>query len=170
MYKKLLIMGIVMCAIGMMVACGQNKQPTDQPADSAIWGVTADGTEIYLIVEHEPEFPGGLDSLYSFLNKNIHYPEEALKNRIEGKVFAQFIVEKDGSITHAKIIRDIVHGSTEADSLASELGCGAEALRVINMMPKWKPASNYGVIVRYQYTFPIEFSLSKEMANPMHLK
>ena len=116
---------------------------------------------MFLIVEHEPEFPGGMDSLYSFLNKNIHYPPKARERKYEGKVYAQFIVEKDGSITNAQIVRDIVYGNEEADSIAAELGCGAEVLRVINRMPKWKPASNNGTISRYKFMLPIEFSLSE---------
>ena len=163
-------MGMMMCALGMMVACAQNKQPTDQPSDSAIWGETADGGEIFLIVEHDPEFPGGIDSLFSFLNKNIRYPEEAIKRKIEGNIFVRFIVEKDGSITNAEILRDIVYGSEEADSLATQLGCSAEVLRVIDMMPKWKPASNHGSIVRYRFSLPVKFSLSEGIVKPKSMQ
>ena len=165
--RNLLLTAMAMCAFGMMVACNpspQDKQPIESP-----FGMTEDDAEIYVVVEHEPEFPGGLDSLFSFLNKNIRYPEDALKRKIEGKIYTQFIVEKDGSITNAKIIRDIVYGNEEADSLAVRLGCGAEVIRVINMMPKWKPASNCGTIVRYQFTLPITFSLSEGIVNPLSL-
>ena len=164
--KKLFFMGSVTCALGMMVACNptpQNKQPSESP----VFGITEDGAEIYVFAEHEPEFPGGIDSLYFFLNKNIRYPEEAIKRKIEGKIYTRFIVEKDGSITNAEIIRDIVYGNEEADSLAARLGCGAEVIRVINMMPKWKPASNCGTIVRYQFNLPVMFSLYDGIIDPL---
>lgn len=163
--KNLFFMCAVMCALGMMVAC--NPSPQDkQPTESPVFGMTEDGAEIYVVAEHEPEFPGGIDSLFSFLNKNIRYPEEAIKRKIEGRIYTRFIVEKDGSITNAVIVRDIVYGNEEADSLAARLGCGAEVLRVINMMPKWKPASNCGTIVRYQFILPVKFSLSEGIIDP----
>ena len=156
----------MLCTWGLNTACHTPNRNT-QTDDSAVWGTTEDGGELFLIVEHEPEFPGGMDSLYSFLNKNIHYPQKARERKIEGKVYAQFIVEKDGSITNAQIVRDIVYGNEEADSIAAELGCGAEVLRVINSMPKWKPASNNGTVCRYIFTLPIEFSLSEGIINPL---
>ena len=157
-----------LCAFGMMVAC--NPSPQDkQPTDSPVFGITEVGAELYVVAEHEPEFPGGIDSLYYFLNKNIRYPEEAIKRKIEGKIYTRFIVEKDSSITNAEIIRDIVYGNEEADSLAVRLGCDAEVIRVINMMPKWKPASDCGTIVRYQFILPVMFSLSEGIINPLSM-
>ena len=164
--KNLFFMGALICTLGMMVAC--NPSPQDkQPTESPVFGITEDGAEIYVFAEHEPEFPGGIDSLFYFLNRNIRYPEEAIKRKIEGKIYTRFIVEKDGSITNAEIIRDIVYGNEEADSLAVRLGCGAEVIRVINMMPKWKPASNCGTIVRYQFILPVMFSLSDGIIDPL---
>ncbi|MBR3413378.1 MAG: TonB family protein [Bacteroidales bacterium] len=166
--RNLLLTAMAMCAFGMMVAC--NPSPQDkQPTDSPVFGITEVGAELYVVAEHEPEFPGGIDSLYYFLNKNIRYPEEAIKRKIEGKIYTRFIVEKDGSITNAEIIRDIVYGNEEADSLAVRLGCGAEVIRVINMMPKWKPASDCGTIVRYQFILPVMFSLSEGIINPLSM-
>ncbi|MBQ6068810.1 MAG: energy transducer TonB [Bacteroidales bacterium] len=164
--NKILLVCVMLCTLGLNTACHTPNRNT-QTDDSAVWGTTEDGGELFLIVEHEPEFPGGIDSLYSFLNKNIHYPQKAIERKIEGKVYVQFIVEKDGSITNAQIVRDIVHGSKEADSIAAELGCGTEVLRVINRMPKWKPASNNGTVCRYIFTLPIEFSLSEGIINPL---
>lgn len=164
--NKILLVCVMLCTWGLNTACHTPNRNT-QTDDSAVWGTTEDGGELFLIVEHEPEFPGGMDSLYSFLNKNIHYPQKARERKIEGKVYAQFIVEKDGSITNAQIVRDIVYGNEEADSIAAELGCGAEVLRVINSMPKWKPASNNGTVCRYIFTLPIEFSLSEGIINPL---
>lgn len=99
------------------------------------------------VVEYEPEFPGGMEALYAFLKENIRYPEAARKNRIEGKVYVTFTVEKDGSITHAKILRDIGGG------------CGQEAIRVVNSMPRWKPGTQRGKPERTQFNLPVQFKL-----------
>jgi len=102
---------------------------------------------IYLSVEEMPEFRGGADSLYVFLDKNIRYPKYAKDNKIQGNVFVQFVVEKDGTITNPKVLRDIGGG------------CGEEALRVVRMMPKWKPGILRGEAVRVQYTLPVIFQV-----------
>ncbi len=99
------------------------------------------------VVEYEPEFPGGMEALYAFLKENIRYPEAARKNRIEGKVYVTFTVEKDGSITHAQILHDIGGG------------CGQEAIRVVNSMPRWKPGTQRGKPVRIPFNLPVIFKL-----------
>ena len=158
--RKIFLTLVVLFCIGFGAAA-----QTDNLNDTAIFPY-----DMFLAVEHEPEFPGGIDSLYAFLNKNVRYPKEAIEKRIEGKVFVRFIVEKDGSITLAHILRDIVYGSEEADRLAAELGCGAEVIRVINMMPKWKPAMHNGKVVRYRFIVPIIFSLTEGIINPISAK
>ena len=100
-----------------------------------------------LVVETPPEFPGGEDALYEFLAKNIKFPQYAKDNKIQGRVFVQFVVEKDGTITNPKVIRDIGGG------------CGEEALRVVKMMPKWKPGEQSGKQIRTQFNLPILFKL-----------
>lgn len=102
-------------------------------------------TEIFTVVESEPEFPGGMDSLFAFVQRNIRYPEAAWNQKIEGKVYVTFTVETDGSITNIKVLRDIGGG------------CGQEAVRVVSMMPKWKPGTQRGKPVRVQYNLPIVF-------------
>ena len=99
------------------------------------------------VVEYEPVFPGGMGALHAFLKENIRYPEAARKNRIEGKVFVTFTVEKDGSITHAEIFHDIGGG------------CGQEAIRVVNSMPRWKPGTQRGKPVRTPFILPVQFKL-----------
>lgn len=154
--KKAILTLAVLCGIGM-TAMAQ----TDIQNDTAIFPY-----DMFLAPEHLPEFIGGEDSLYAFLKKNVHYPKEAIEKKVEGKVFVSFIVEKDGSITNAKIVRDIIYGSEEADSLAAKLGCGAETLRVIKMMPKWKPTVHKGQTVRFQIVLGVKFSLTKGIINP----
>ena len=90
-------------------------------------------------VEVHPEFPGGIEKFYAFVAKNYKMPEERLK----GKVFVIFIVEKDGSLTDIKILRDIGYGT------------GKEAIRVLKLSPKWRPAELNGKKVRCSYSLPI---------------
>ena len=102
------------------------------------------------MVETDPEFPGGLDSLARFIKANLRYPEEALKQGIEGRVFVSFVIEEDGSVSNVRLLRDIGGG------------CGQEAVRVVKMMPKWKPARQKGKAVRSQYNLPVQFSIPKD--------
>ena len=100
------------------------------------------------VVEQMPEFPGGQIAMLDFLSKNIRYPEEAHKAGIQGRVVATFVVEKDGSISNAKVMRSI-------DPLLD-----AEALRVINSMPNWIPGKQDGKPVAVKYTIPVTFKLN----------
>ncbi|MCR5065431.1 MAG: energy transducer TonB [Bacteroidales bacterium] len=103
--------------------------------------------EIFVFVEKYPEYPGGEEALYEYLGKNIQYPEMARDNGITGTVVIKFVVEKDGSITKASILREIGGG------------CGKEALRIVNSMPKWKPGMQSGKAVRTEFTLPVQFQL-----------
>lgn len=103
--------------------------------------------EVFVVVEEAPAFPGGESALMKFLNDNIKYPEEAQKKGAEGRVTCQFVVEKDGSLSEIKVLRS-------ADPLLD-----AEAVRVIESMPKWKPGKQKGKFVRVRYTLPVFFKL-----------
>ena len=99
------------------------------------------------VVEQMPEYPGGPKALMEFLNNNVQYPAEAEKAGIQGRVIATFVVEKDGSISNAKVVKSV-------DPLLD-----AEALRVIGAMPNWKPGMQNGKVVRVKYTVPLSFHL-----------
>jgi len=99
--------------------------------------------------EKMPQFPGGEAALTQFLAINLKYPAIASENGIEGQVVVSFIVEKDGSLSNAKILRDIGGG------------CGQAALRLISQMPKWTTGSHQGKPVRVRYTLPVKFKLTK---------
>ncbi|MBR4198816.1 MAG: TonB family protein [Bacteroidales bacterium] len=103
--------------------------------------------EIFVSVEKMPEFPGGEEKLYKYLRDNLKYPDMATQQNIQGKVYVQFVVEKDGSIANPKVLRDIGGG------------CGDEALRVVRAMPKWNPGIQRTKKVRVQYTLPVNFQL-----------
>ncbi|MCR4812224.1 MAG: energy transducer TonB [Bacteroidales bacterium] len=125
------------------------------PEDSGVdWRTEAindpvDTNDVYIVFDVGPEFPGGDDAMFAFLQENIRYPEEARENGIEGSVFVKFIVERDGSISNPELLRDIGDG------------CGEEALRLVAKMPKWKPGTERDTVVRCQYFIRVEFSLEK---------
>lgn len=106
--------------------------------------------EIFMVVENMPEFPGGLNACLKFLADHVAYPKEAAEKKIQGRVIVQFVVMKDGSIANARVIRSV-------DPLLD-----AEALRVIGLMPKWKPGTQRGQAVNVKFTMPITFRLDKD--------
>lgn len=103
--------------------------------------------EIYVFVSEYPEFPGGEEAVYKYIDDNLRYPEKAREEGITGTVVIRFVVEKDGSISNATIAREIGGG------------CGAEAKRIVEGMPKWKPGRQDGRIVRTEFTLPVQFRL-----------
>ena len=103
--------------------------------------------EVFQVVEKMPEFEGGVENMMKFLQQNIKYPEEAKKSGAQGRVIVQFVVEKDGSVTDAKVVKSV---SPELD---------AEALRVVKSMPKWIPGEQRGEKVRVQFTLPVMFKM-----------
>lgn len=106
---------------------------------------------VFEVVEIMPEFPdGGMSGLMQFLSKNIQYPINAQKNHTQGRVTVQFVVNKDGSISEPKIIRGV------------DPDLDGEAIRVISLMPKWKPGMQKGQPVRVKYTVPVMFRLSDD--------
>ena len=102
---------------------------------------------IFTVIEEEPEFPGGMEALYQFLAANLKWPCKDCD--CFGKVFVTFVIEKDGNISNAKVLRDPCHN----------YGFGQEALRVVSLMPKWKPGRQRGNPERVQYNLPINFSI-----------
>ena len=98
-------------------------------------------------IEKSPEYPGGKQKLFEFLANNIKYPEEAKDLGIKGRVFAQFLVEKDGSLSNIEILRGIGYG------------CDKEVIRVIKLMPNWSPGMQKGKKVRVRFTLPVNFKL-----------
>ena len=104
-----------------------------------------DGDTIYNVAETMPQFPGGSNELMKYLSENTKYPESAKANKIEGRVFVRFVIEKDGSVTNAEVMRGI------------DKECDAEAVRVVASMPKWQPGTQNGEAVRCRFTVPYIF-------------
>ncbi len=109
-----------------------------------------DDNEIYESAEHIPTYPGGVSALMDFIQSNMQYPEQAKADNAEGMVQVSFVVEKDGTASDFEVV-DEHHPALEA-----------EAVRVMQMMPKWNPATQDGVKVRVEYTVPVKFTLSKD--------
>lgn len=103
--------------------------------------------QVFFIVEEMPEFPGGEAALRRFIANSIKYPQIAQENGIQGRVYVQFVVDRDGSITDAKVARGV------------DPSLDKEALRVVNTLPKWKPGMQRGKPVKVSYTVPINFVL-----------
>ncbi len=103
---------------------------------------------VFFIVEEMPEFPGGDEELRKYIAATVKYPEDAVKRKVQGKVYVSFVVEKDGYVGEAKIARGV------------DPSLDKEALRVINSLPKWKPGKQRGKEVRVAYTVPISFALN----------
>ena len=103
-----------------------------------------------MIVEQKPVFPGGQKALMEFLKSNLVYPKAARDSSIQGRVMVKFTVEKDGSITDVEVVRG-VHPALDE-----------EAVRVVSMMPKWKPGTQMGDTVRTKFTLPVLFKINQE--------
>lgn len=125
----LALMGIAMCL----------NQAKAQDNPNKVYDFTS--------LEKAPDFPGGIKKFYEFLGREIKYPEVARKNSTQGKVFASFVVEKNGTLTDIEITRSL---TKETDD---------EALRVLNKSPRWNPGLLNGVPVRVKYNINVNFSM-----------
>lgn len=101
----------------------------------------------FQVVERLPEYPGGMSAFVQWLTKNLNYPVTAQRRNVQGTVLVAFIVNKDGSITDLKVVSSV---SPELDR---------EALRVLRLMPKWKPGEDHGKPCRTYFSIPIVFKL-----------
>lgn len=105
--------------------------------------------EIFVVVENQPEFPGGNAAMMKFLSDNIKYPVIAQENGLQGRVITNFVVERDGSITDVQVVRGV------------DPSLDREAIRVIQSMPRWKPGQQRGQAVRVRFTLPVVFRLQQ---------
>ena len=139
------------------ISCSQDASQTEDAKEEVVAPVRpeakeapADSTakeEVFMVAEQMPEFPGGMKELLKFLQDNLKYPENAMKNNVQGRVIVQFVVEKDGTLTEFKVARSV------------DPDLDAEALRVLQTMSKWKPGMQRGKIVRVKFTVPVSFKL-----------
>lgn len=139
------------------ISCSQDASQTEDAKEEVVAPVSPDAKEapadstakeeVFMVAEQMPEFPGGMKELLKFLQENVKYPENAMKNNVQGRVIVQFVVEKDGTPTEFKVLRSV------------DPDLDAEALRVMKAMPKWKPGMQKGQVVRVKFTVPVSFKL-----------
>lgn len=98
-------------------------------------------------VEVMPEFPGGIQKFYQYIGQNYRYPAAATKAGVSGRIYIQFVIEKDGSVTDVKVLNGLGYGTTE------------EAVRVIKRSPRWKSGIQKGKKVRVLFTLPLNLQL-----------
>ena len=110
--------------------------------------VETDDKKIYTLVEQQPEFPGGMEAMMKFIQKNMKYPAQARRMGTEGRVFIGFVVNGDGQITDVTTVKGI------------SMECDQEATRVIQMMPPWKAGKQNGRAVRVRFVLPVNFKLA----------
>lgn len=123
------------------------KKNQDKTADDVVKTEQQGKDPVYDVCEVLPEYPGGMEAMMKFVSENIKYPAEAHTKGIQGRVLISYVVEKDGSLSNIHVVRSV-------DPLLD-----AEALRVANLMPKWKPGKQGGKPVRVKFTLPITFKL-----------
>ena len=139
------------------ISCSQDASQTEDAKEEVVAPVSPDAKEapadstakeeVFMVAEQMPEYPGGMKEMLKFLQENVKYPENAMKNNVQGRVIVQFVVEKDGTPTEFKVLRSV------------DPDLDAEALRVMKAMPKWKPGMQKGQVVRVKFTVPVSFKL-----------
>lgn len=130
---------------GAVAVEGTGEVVFDEPVQEV--AAESDEDKIFYAVEQQAEFPGGLQAMMKFLQKNIKYPASAKRMGIEGRVFVKFIVDKEGGISNMEVIKGI---NADLDK---------EAMRVIKLMPPWKPGKQNGRAVKSQFVLPVYFKL-----------
>ena len=109
--------------------------------------VTPKTEDVFIMVEQQPQYPGGMEALRQFLSNNLSYPRQATSAGVSGRVFVSFVVNTDGSLTDVQVLKGI------------GFGCDEEAMRVVQKMPRWRPGKQSGRAVRVKYNLPISFTL-----------
>ncbi len=115
------------------------------PNDGELVEGEIDKDLLFVQVDEGPEFPGGMEALQKFIEDNMQYPRIAAENNIYGKVYVSFVIDTDGTVLNPRLLRNIGGG------------CGAEAIRIVKMMPQWKPGMQKGKPVRVPYNLPVLF-------------
>lgn len=133
--------------LNIMAGGGSSSAGSDDSGGDQGGDTGDDGDKIYDVVEIVPQFPGGTAAMMQWIQDNMRYPQAALDAGIQGRVFVQFVVEKDGTRSNVKVIK------------TTDERFNSEAIRLVNAMPKWTPAKQNGQVVRCRYTLPITFRI-----------
>lgn len=166
--RALLMLPVVALSVIVASACKQDTKsemnvvtqdtpPTDYWVDiqecEECETEEADTSQVFMVVEEMPEFPGGEEALFDYLRSNLQYPERCKENKIQGRVLITFVVNKDGSIVESGVVKSAGPEGVELD---------VEASRVVSSMPAWTPGKQKGEAVRVRYTIPISFRLPED--------
>jgi periplasmic protein TonB len=131
------------------VAAVEVEGPTEVVFEEPVQEVVVeDDNQIFTVVEQQPQFEGGMEAMAKFIASKLRYPASARRMGIEGRVFVGFVVAKDGQISDVKIVRGI------------SPDCDNEAMRVVKLMPPWKPGKQNGKAVNCRFVLPVNFKLN----------
>jgi len=133
-------LGILLATLFVGFACTEEVNLVAQPIDQQ-------NKEVFIVVGETPQFPGGMEAFYAHLQQEMKYPKEARAKGVEGKVFTQFVIDRDGAVSNVQVIRGI------GDFV------NKEAVRALESLPNFKPASQRGRTVRVKKVLPIIFKL-----------
>lgn len=136
---------------GQVPEVAEVQQKAEAKASDATAPADTTKNVVYDVTETMPQFPGGQGVMMKYLAANIKYPASAVKAKKQGRVIVAFVIQKDGSVTNARIVRSV---DPELD---------AEALRIVKAMPNWTPGTQDGKPVNVRYTIPVVFSLQKDV-------
>lgn len=158
MKKELLFSALASFSL-LLAGCNANPQQTETTAPDASGTTTETAAEtvapaptstdsVYEVAEVMPEFPGGIQALFKFINENLKYPQNAIDGQIEGRVVVQFVVDKTGKVGNIQVVRSI-------DKMLDQA-----AIDIVSALPDWKPGMQNGKPVNVRYTLPVSFKLS----------
>lgn len=133
--------------VGAETVEGTGEVVFDEPV-AEVAKEEVDEDVVFTVVEQQAEFPGGMEALVKFLQKNVKYPAIARRMGVEGSVFVSFVVDRAGAISDIQVVKGI---SAE---------CDKEAVRVVGMMPPWKPGKQNGKAVKSRFVLPVKFKLA----------
>ena len=135
-------------ASGVPVQSGQDDSDLAGYVDLDYDAVSMrDQDGVFLVCTEPPEFPDGTAAFLNYVRESQVYPKDALRDKVQGRVLVQFIVNEDGSISDVKVVKGLTPS------------LDAEAIRIVSAMPKWKPGKNDGQLCRVRYTVPVRFRL-----------
>lgn len=147
--KKIIVLSIFCLCSNILLAQTKSDETVAPTTENQ---AAKSEPEIYKVVEQMPEYPGGITALHKFIIETVKYPDTATENEIEGLVKVKFVVDEQGEIRDVKASNKPYFG----------YGLEEEAVRVVKMLPRWKPGKNNGKPVKVYFQIPIRFALPKE--------
>lgn len=136
----------ILCLLVLIIFAG---------AGDLVFGQEQNNDKPFSMVEQMPQPPGGPSALMKFIEAHIQYPQAAIDSAIQGRVVVRFVVNEDGTTSDFEIAKGLGGG------------CSQEALRVLKLMPKWKPGMQNGRSVKVWYTIPVSFMLGRDEADTL---